>query len=213
MLLTPQNRLRKKNTQRGFTLIELLATLAIILIITLIARSGKTLYERSLFLTNLAYDVALTLRQAQVYGVDVRAGTVAGNQFDIGYGVYFTTADPTHFTLFIDQDNDHTYNPSVGGDTVVQTYTIQNNNRIYSLCAGAGAGSACGSVNTLYITFRRPDPGACINTGTSYPGMKQTSDCVAATGNGEAQIVVAPNDATLGTRVIDVLSTGQISVQ
>jgi len=210
------NTKRRARSQAGFTLVELLVTLAIILIITLISRSGKVAYERSLFLTNLAYDVALTIRQAQVYGADVRQSSSGSNQFDVGYGVYFQMSDPTHFVLFEDRDNDHAYVQGVGFDgDPLQTFTISGNNFISSLCAVNGSGT-CVPSSSLSITFRRPESTACINAGGVYPSARSTAACTAATGNTEGRIVLSPENrdpSDSNSKTVFVLSTGQISVQ
>ncbi len=194
---------------RGFTLIELLVSLSIMIIITGIARFGKSRYERSILLTNLAYDVALSIREAQVYGINVRSA--GGNApFDAGYGIHFSTASPGDtFSLFADTNNDHFYSVL----EKVRDYKIKNNNKISRLCTVSINQSACVDIpsGSLDITFRRPDPNACFNgTGSAVANAIPTSDCINATGKSQAQITVSADDGS--TRIIYVFSTGQISL-
>ena len=205
--------MKTPHCQKGFTLIELLVVLGVIMIITLIVTFGKTHYERSLILTNLAYDVALAIREAQVYGVNVRQG-IAANSFDQGYGVHFTVPNSSTFTLFVDTNNNRFYD---GTAERVRDYTIKNNNSISALCVVPTSNSAiCNSVspNPLDITFRRPDPDACFNgTGFGVANAKLTSACVSnpATANSGAKITVSAPDGR--TKTIRVSSIGQITVQ
>jgi prepilin-type N-terminal cleavage/methylation domain-containing protein len=59
--------------QKGFTIIELVVSVAIFAFMTafLVARYGT--FNQGVLLTNLAYDVALTIRNAQSYGLNVKS--------------------------------------------------------------------------------------------------------------------------------------------
>lgn len=184
----------------GFTLIELLVSMAIITMITSIVLVNHNKFNGSIFLSNLSYDVALSIRQAQIYGLSVRefAGT-----FDIGYGVHFDIATPTSFFIFADIDRNQRYNSSV--DSIVETLTITRRNTISKFCAtpfGASPVERCTDsgtpITTLDIAFNRPDPEAVIidNLGTSYTS---------------ARITVSSSEGD--TRSVVVEGTGQISVQ
>lgn len=85
----------------GFTLIELLVVLAIIGIISVVALNSQSSFNKTLILANTAYDIALTIRSAQTFGIGSRAvtGTTIANA---GYGVYFEAATPGSFVLFAD---------------------------------------------------------------------------------------------------------------
>jgi prepilin-type N-terminal cleavage/methylation domain-containing protein len=85
--------------RRGLTLIELLVVLAIIVIIALVVLTSQSNFNKTLILTNTAYDVALTLRSAETYGLGNRVSTTIANA---GYGLHFTRATPGVITLFAD---------------------------------------------------------------------------------------------------------------
>ena len=98
-------------TQRGFTLVETMVALGIFVIVTAIVFVGNSRFNNTIFLTNLAYDLALTVSRAQSYGINVRPFDGATKPFEVGYGVHFkrgpATIDPKEsdnfsFVLFAD---------------------------------------------------------------------------------------------------------------
>ena len=94
------NERREQTRSSGFTLIELLVVLAIITVIMGIVFSSQSSFNKTLILTNTAYDIALTLRDAESYGLGSRAAT--GGVSNAGYGVDFQSASPGQFTFFAD---------------------------------------------------------------------------------------------------------------
>src|SRR5665213_1332894 len=99
--------IRGQLNARGFTLIQMLVVLAIIVVITTIALSGQSVFNRSLTLTNTAYDVALSIRQAETYGISSRA---YGTSANTGYGIEFSKTTPTSYVFYADA-----YPPSGSG--------------------------------------------------------------------------------------------------
>ena len=91
----------QKKSQKGFTLVELLVSIAIFSVITTMAVFNNSQFNSSVLLTNLAYEVAISIRQAQVYGVTVRKNS-AGS-FDSAYGIHFDMNTPTAYSLFEDK--------------------------------------------------------------------------------------------------------------
>lgn len=72
----------------GFTLFELLVVIAIVAIVTAVSFSGFPKMNSKLSLDLLTQDIALTLRQAQVFGTTVM-GTGANTENFESYGVSF----------------------------------------------------------------------------------------------------------------------------
>lgn len=83
----------------GFTLIELLMVLAIIITITSVVFTSQSTFNKTLVLTNTAYDVALTLRSVETFGLSSRG---SGLSSSAGYGLHIESATPGSFTLFAD---------------------------------------------------------------------------------------------------------------
>ena len=126
--------------------------------------SGVVLVNNNRFggqvqLENLAYDVALSIRQAQVYGISVQR--YGADNFSSGYGMHFTTDDNVHYELFADADEDGFF--TTNENVPPSPYTIRSGFQISHLCAPEGAdATSCTHVSKLDIIFIRPEPGAFI---------------------------------------------------
>src|SRR3989344_9636523 len=93
---------------KGFSLIEIVVVMAIFMTISSVVVVSQRRFGGNLLITNLAYDVALTMRQAQVYGISVRKVKAVSDpegiaQFERSYGIHIGTAG--YYILFADADN------------------------------------------------------------------------------------------------------------
>lgn len=158
-----------KNKKGGFTIIELLVTISIFVILTGIVIFSYANFNSNILLTNLAYDTALTVRQAQNYGINIK-GFNDSAKF-VPYGVHFNMINPKSFILFADIDYDinnpdsqtlFTGNPAVCkvDEGCISKYNIKRGNYISKICIQNG--SNCDEVNKLDILFKRPNPEAII---------------------------------------------------
>jgi prepilin-type N-terminal cleavage/methylation domain-containing protein len=157
----------KKQKQKGFTLVELLVTISIFVILTGIVLWNQTKFNSTILLTNLAYDTALTIRQAQSYGINIKEFNT--DQF-VPYGVHFEENSKS-FILFADTGYDPD-NPSAvnnyEGETdeclsihgCVSRYSIKRGNYVSNIEAFDGSTSI--SKEQLEIVFKRPNPDAII---------------------------------------------------
>lgn len=183
----------------GFTLVELLVSIGIFAIITTVAVVNQSNFNGSILLTNLAYEIGLSIRESQVFGITVKGTTLDATKFDSGYGMRFDISTPTKYYLFEDRNPpDHFCDASECGSgyaNVVETFNINKGNRISKLCVDGD----CSTPVVLDISFVRPNPDAFIRingAGGSY---------------GKAEIcVLSPSTET--KRKVTVESTGQISV-
>jgi prepilin-type N-terminal cleavage/methylation domain-containing protein len=197
--------------KKGFTLAELLVSFAIIAAISSVIIYNHKKFNDNLEITNLSYEVALILRQAQVYGMSVRdfkegINTSEENRFTTPYGVYFSTlasgndANNKSFVFFADVDKDGIYQS--GTDVSLQKIDIGRGNYISSICSKEGGSWDC-SVGSpakrdkVGITFTRPDPDAIFKFGDgTVPSIVKI--CLQSPQNRIKEIVV--------------YTTGQISI-
>lgn len=181
----------------GFTLIELLVSITIMSLLSGIIIIQYSQFDSTLLLRNLAYEVALSVREAQVLGISVRgAQGTAADKFERRYGVHFDKSASTNKTyiLFRDANGNGEY---TAGEALT-TYTIARGSYISEICAG----STC-TADTLDIMFKRPDPDALFLAKAGASTLSGYSD---------VQIKVTSPRDTSRTRTIRVTSTGQISV-
>lgn len=207
------------NVSQGFTLIELMVVLSIIVIITSVVLTSQNSFNKTLILTNTAYDIALAMRSSQTFGLGSRATNVAGVSIvNAGYGLHLANGGPGNsFILFADttggsscagltpacKPGDYVY--TANADKLMQLYKLNNGIFISNFCARSWSGSwscaAGGQLTSLDVVFIRPNPDAFISTNGSYslPPFANTAACLTiASPTGEAH------------RYVSITSSGQI---
>lgn len=188
---------RTYNLLRGFSLIELLVVIAIMVVISSLILVNNSRFGGTVLLQNLAYDIALSVRQAQVYGISVQR--FGASNFNAGYGIYFNTSNESlsrSYALFADVSANGLYD----SDELVASTDIGRGYRIVKLCAPASVDAAsCTQVSRLDITFRRPEPDARIRANES-PQISESGRIVVASPRNEYVSII-------------VEASGQIAVQ
>lgn len=180
--------------KKGFTLVELLVSIAIFTIITSVAVLNHSSFNSSVLLTNLAYEIALSVRQAQFYGIVVKQSSTGS--FDAGYGIHFDLgSSPSSYVLFEDRaPQDHLYNTG----EAIETYKIQKGNTIGKIVLTTASGTSSQSV--VDISFIRPNPDTFIRYGALTSNIASRAEvCVFSPGG-------------TNKRKIIIEATGQISV-
>ncbi len=156
-------------SEKGFSLIELLVVTGIFVVISSVMLVSHTRFGGQVILENMAYDVALSVRHAQLYGIAVRR--FGSNDFDVAYGMHFSSV--TTYQLFADSlsgngiyDCPNSQNPTTC--ELVETTTIVGGQRITGLCVRptGSLNFVCGK-SRLDIIFRRPEPDAYIRASTA----------------------------------------------
>ena len=197
----------------GFSLIELVIVIGIFTLISAVILANYPSFSHKISIQNLAHQIALEVRQAQVYGLSVKE-TSLGTAVFPGYGVYFNQADNQSFILYADSNNNKKYdNPGTNCSLNVECLekiSIASGDNIKDICVyDASNNKKCaveatpaGQIDSLNIVFIRPDPDANI-IGASG-GTDSTYQ--------RAAISVEPPKKDFYKTVV-VESTGQISVQ
>lgn len=167
----------------------------IFVILSAIVLANHSRFGNLIVLQNLAHDIALSIRQAQVYGISVQR--FGADDFNVGYGMYFTSTQPNAYFLFADAiGSNGTYD---GGETVRSTQ-ISGGYEISDLCAWAqGAAAYDCTITSLNILFVRPEPDALIRTTSGGPLMERGRIDIRSNSGDEISIIVE--------------RSGQISVQ
>jgi prepilin-type N-terminal cleavage/methylation domain-containing protein len=203
--------LNKKN-RNGFTLVEMLVSLSIVAVIMLTVLFNYSSFNDRLALSSAAQELAVSIRQAQTYGLTVREVKSNTGLFDKAYGVYFNKNDPSNYYLFVDSLLVDPANKKydVGSGTCgsvttecVEKLTLRNGVIISNVC-NASTCSPGGSV-VMNVSFTRPNPDANIiftnNAGTTLSGPSLTGKVeltspkgkkLTITIEGTGQILVGP---------------------
>jgi len=182
---------------RAFTLVELLVVTGILTVLTTIVLANHSVFGGAITLQNLAYDIALSVREAQTYGISV---SQFNSQFSAGYGMHFRASSPTSFILFSDVVQSSGKGHYDGSDELARLTDIGRGYRIADLCVvpPTAAIETCG-ISIINILFERPEPDAQIRSN----GLSDL--------NQRARIVVEAPQGDQASIIIE--ATGQISVQ
>ncbi len=217
--------LKKKHTAiAGFTLVELMVAIGIYILMAALLFANQNKFNSSLAFSNLGYDIALTIRQAQTYGFAVRGensgSTVA---FTNAFGVHFQGDSPSKFQLFYEpiqgllgatNPTPQPYDQS-SNTTVLSTYNLQNNYTISALCYNPNnkcgqttdiSSGTCDPVSTsgssakyLDIIFQRPNLNAFMFNSAGPISQQVAIELESPQGEKECVSVFASGDIEVGT--------------
>jgi prepilin-type N-terminal cleavage/methylation domain-containing protein len=193
----------------GFTLVELIVVMGIIGVVSSVVITSQSTFNKELGLSNAAYDVALTLRSIQTYGLGSK---VVQNSPNAPHGLYFARATPTTFTHFADiypaagssspdaQPGNSSFDSAQ--NEKVFDYILGNGVTISNFCAGPSPwrcatpllGAMGQSHDALAIVFSRPN---------ADPSIKIDGIAVS-----QACLIITSSQG--GTRFVSLSSSGQI---
>jgi prepilin-type N-terminal cleavage/methylation domain-containing protein len=181
---------------RGFTIVELLVVVSITSVLSMVILFDHQRFNSHFKTSSLAYDVAITVRQAQIYGMSVRQHDAV---FTSGYGVHFP-ADGSRFIFFADNSGSADYVYQSSDDAILEEYIFPEGYSASKMCGvRVAGGSGCYTLaNALNIVFVRPNFNARIldDLGQNYTRAEITF----TSRRGDERLVI-------------VESSGQISVQ
>lgn len=185
----------------GFTIIELVVVIAIVVIITGVVLLRQRDFDNTTLLKNTGYEFALSVKEAQSYGVSVRreVGNVGGR-----YGIHINLDSPKSTILYTDNSvENNSYD--VGEERQVNEF--EKSFSIKSICVvPMGGEEECSNVSDssikgLEILFVRPNPDAHLYVVRVGNVLESVSKARVTIGNARG-------------KTIDVVITsiGQVSV-
>ena len=195
----------QKKSQAGFTLVELMVSITIMVIILGVVVVNFNNFDSSVVLTNLAFDIGLSIREAQSYGINVKGQS---QTFSYPYGVHFDTTNFTKYTIFVDVNGpdangkfgDGIWNQDNASEKI-KTYTIKPGFKILSICTLSGITEDCVNPTSADITFVRPNPDAKIITSNGASSVSAI------------EIKIAAIKSPTIIKTITIGTTGQISIK
>ena len=214
-----------KSDPKGYTLVEMLVVLAIIGILSIVIINGQGDFNRSLLVTDTAYTIALSVRQAQTFGLSSRA---FGGTNKAGYGVRFDMTTPKTYFIFSDLHDsgaNFSYCPIThsglpddkpgdclysSASEIVQNFTFNRGFTITKLCGrefGSPGTLRCSTdstnpIGSIDMVFLRPNTNSIISAKVAGGAYFQISDATI--------VLSAPNNG--GSRLVCVSYAGQVSV-
>lgn len=184
---------------RGFTLMELMVTVGVFVLLTTVAIMNFRAIDSVFVLRNVAQQVALVIRKAQISGISVQGINSGGVTVFPSYGINFDTSRNTSFVLFADIGvGNKLLDSACPSAECVQRYLLASGYTIKSLYGNQKTSAPGVILNRLDISFTRPNPNALIigNTNSAFS---------------DGEIVIQSRTGT--TKTIVIWKTGQISIQ
>lgn len=154
------------NYKKGFSLIELLVVTLIFFILTGIVLFKQGKFSSDILITSTAYELALFIREAQVYGVGSKVQVGASNS-RFAYGVNFSNTSNTEATLFADVPDssgifDYKYDSS--SDVLINKIQFKKEQVIHDFCGLNSSTEFCkvDGLSSLNVAFVKPDLNAKV---------------------------------------------------
>ena len=182
---------RRQHSAAGFGMVELMVSIGIMVLVTTVMVARQSAFNGAVLLRNQAYEIAFTIRQAQLLAVS--GGDAAVRQ----YGVYFNTGSDTQheYILFSDANGNGRYD---SGEQIGLTGRIDDRFEVRNLHVGTTA------YNPLTVVFERPNFDAKFYENATQRNGSNAYVTIARTG--------VSGNGTGDARRVQVTSTGQISV-
>ncbi len=141
-------------TQKGFSLIELIVTVSIISVILSVVLYNYGGFNDKLSLSSATQELAIGVRQAQTYGINVKESTVSSGQFNYAHGIYLSTQTPSSYVIYVDSNSNNVYDSGAG--ELVETVNLRNGITINNICNSTTCPAS--GVARMSINFLRPNP-------------------------------------------------------
>lgn len=208
----------------------MMVVLAIIAIVTSVALLGQSDFNRTLLLTDTAYQVAVSVREMQSFGLSSRRFVLGAQDVqNAAYGIHVNSTNPNQYILFADVSNTPSvalsnclvgtvgtpdrkpgnclYDTDATPDGIVQTNTFTRGFTIAQFCGRTNSTTRYCSTDgitpltALDVVFLRSNTESAIH---AYRGTTWTPLI-------SAEIYIQSADGT-ATRGICISRVGQVSI-
>ena len=141
-----------------------MVSVAIMLLVTTLILANYRGFDNNIVVNGLAYDIGLSIREAQTYGVSVKGFAPQGGSQDFiyPYGISFSNPPTNSYVLFADLDKAGYYVPNHVPSEVVENFSLQGSYIIKDICTKSGTDAPVCGYPSVDITFTRPNPDATI---------------------------------------------------
>ena len=187
-------------SKRGITIIELIIIIALMAVLTATVVLRKRDFDNTTLLKNTAYELALSVREAQAYGVSVHR-----DASDIGgrYGMHISLSSPESTVLYADNNENNVYDPGENRKINIFKKPFSLKNICVTLTSGAeDCADANPTILGLEILFIRPNPDAHLY-------VVRVGNVVEAVSKAKVSIGTPENK----TVDVNISNIGQVSVQ
>lgn len=170
--------------QSGFSVLEMVVVTAIFVMVTGVVLSNLPSFRNRASLDLTAQEMALAVREAQVYGIATRVVSVGSNEYP-SYGIHFEITDEPagKFTMFADnsaiEDGNKLYDPGDGCNArginteCLEEFFLEGQFKILKICIDSGNSATSDkcydqdvAVDVVY-TRPFPEPSICFSAGGS----------------------------------------------
>ena len=192
----------------GFSLVELIVSIGIMVLVLSIVITQQGSFNSAVLLRSQAYEIALTIRDAQLSAMSAINTGGSTEDFSSVIGVHFDKASPNRYVVFIDSESGATANAFYNdGEQFGVLGIIDNRFEIIDILDTNGNSVGGPGTGQVSITFERPDFDARFRE-TSGGSLIQT---------GQYDILIQPKGSPAGSvcplvRTVRVTATGQVSV-
>jgi prepilin-type N-terminal cleavage/methylation domain-containing protein len=173
--------------KRGYSLIEIMIVISIVSVIAAVVLFSYKSFDNHLATNAASQEIASTIREAQVFALSVKQNS---GDFYKGYGMSFDPQDPSVYYIFVDKNNNGTYD--VSNNELVESNPLRDGVKIKSVCVTNKSTNviSCNPsvVSSGTVLFYRPKPEAVIYFQNSQNFSKIT--ITLEVGDSQSQVTV-----------------------
>lgn len=208
--------LRKTQKNSGFTLIEFVVIISIFAIMAGVGLFNFRGFQTDVSLTNLAHDIALTIKRAQSEGTSGLTSDPSDPTLPpIPRGVEFSYSGGSfakEFTIFDDINRNDSNDDPQG---IVDTVRIQTEDYIVGIALGNDPASFSTSIdtNSFHVIFERPFPDVkAFSTPSTTYSEQYAGIVISNQGGSQKKMILISRVGEISVRACDPNSTSLCAI-